>query len=38
MKEWHRTIILVILIIIAVGFLIYLRTSYDNQALLNLTR
>ncbi len=33
MKEWHRTVVLVLLLALAVGFIIYLRTGYEHQAL-----
>jgi hypothetical protein len=33
MKEWQRTIILLAMIGVAIGFIIYLRTSYDAQAI-----
>lgn len=29
LKEWHRTIILVVLLVIAVGFIMWSRHSYD---------
>ncbi len=31
MKEWHRTIILVALIAIAIAYIVYLRTGYQGQ-------
>jgi hypothetical protein len=30
-KEWHRTIILLILLAIAVGYIIYLKTGYQSN-------
>jgi hypothetical protein len=33
MKEWQRTVILVIMLAVAIGFIIYLRTGYEHQAL-----
>lgn len=33
MKEWHRTIILMILLATAISFIIYLRTGYEQQAI-----
>jgi hypothetical protein len=33
MKEWHRTVILVILLIAAIAFIIWLKTGYTDQAL-----
>ncbi len=29
MKEWHRTAILILLLAVAVGYIIYLRTGYQ---------
>lgn len=31
MKEIHRTIILLILLAVAIGFIIYLRTGYEHH-------
>lgn len=31
LKEWHRTIILIILIAIAVGFILWTRHSVDTN-------
>jgi len=31
LKEWHRTIILSLLIVIAIGYIIYLKTGYETQ-------
>jgi hypothetical protein len=28
-KEWHRTVLLVVLLIMAVGYLMYLKTGYQ---------
>jgi len=33
MKEWQRTIILVVMLVVAIGFLIYLRVEYEHQAI-----
>ncbi len=33
MKEWHRTVFLVILLIVAVGLIIWLRTDFEAQSL-----
>jgi hypothetical protein len=33
MKEWHRTVLLVILLIAAVAIIIWLHTGYTDQAL-----
>jgi hypothetical protein len=33
MKEWHRTVLLSVLLIVAIGMIIWLRTGYDSQAL-----
>ncbi len=33
MKEWHRTIILLVMFAIAIGFIIYLHTGYENHIL-----
>ncbi len=33
MKEWQRTIILLILLATAIGFIIYLRTGYEHHIL-----
>lgn len=29
MKEWHRTILLVILLVAAIGYIVYLKTGYQ---------
>jgi uncharacterized membrane protein YhfC len=29
MKEWHRTIVLMLLLIAAIGIIIWLRQTYD---------
>lgn len=29
MKEWHRTVILLILLAAAIGFIVWLRTGYE---------
>lgn len=36
MKEWHRTVILLLLLVAAVGFVVWLRHDYDMQALRSL--
>ena len=36
MKEWQRTIILLTLLAVAVIFVVWLRSNYDNQALQSL--
>lgn len=28
-KEWHRTVILVILLLVAIGYIVYLKTGYQ---------
>jgi hypothetical protein len=33
MKEWHRTVILIILLMLLVGVFVWLRTGYEQQAL-----
>ncbi len=33
MKEWHRTVLLVVLLIVAVGLIIWLRTDFEAQSL-----
>jgi hypothetical protein len=33
MKEWHRTVLLIILLGVLIATLIWLRTGYENQAL-----
>jgi hypothetical protein len=33
MKEWHRTVLLSVLLIVAIGISSDLRTGYDSQAL-----
>jgi hypothetical protein len=30
-KEWHRTVLLVILLVAAAGYLIYLKTGYQSH-------
>lgn len=32
MKEWHRTVILVVLLAVAIGFVLYLRTGLEDTA------
>lgn len=29
MKEWHRTVVLVILLVVAIGVVVWLRTGYE---------
>lgn len=36
MKEWHRTVILILLIAIAIGFIIWTRQSYETNFLQSL--
>jgi hypothetical protein len=31
LKEWHRTVILLILLAVAVGYIIYLKTGYETN-------
>lgn len=31
MKEWHRTIVLVVLLIALIGFIIWLRTGFETD-------
>lgn len=38
MKEWQRSIILIILLIVAVSFIIYLHTGYQHHILETLGR
>lgn len=35
MKEWHRTILLIVLLIILVGLLVWLRTGFEEHLLRN---
>ena len=32
MKEWHRTVVLVVLLAIAIAVIIYLRTGLEDAA------
>ncbi len=32
MKEWQRTVILVILLVLAIGFVLYLRSGMEDSA------
>lgn len=32
-KEWHRTVLLLVLIAVAVGYIIWLRTGYQTSLL-----
>lgn len=32
MKEWHRTVALVIILVVLIALLIWLRTGYENHA------
>ena len=32
MKEWHRTVVLIILLVIAIGLIIWLRGGYENNS------
>jgi|GEM_PF-1188148 len=38
MKEWQRTIVLVVLLLAAIGFIIYLHTGYQQHVLQTLGR
>lgn len=31
MKEWHRTVILLLLIAVAIGFVLWTRNNYDTN-------
>lgn len=31
LKEWHRTVILVLLLVVALGFIIWSRHNYDTN-------
>lgn len=33
MKEWHRTVILLILLAVAITIIVWLRTGYESQLL-----
>jgi hypothetical protein len=33
MKEWHRTVVLVLLLCVLIAMFIWLRTGFENQAL-----
>jgi hypothetical protein len=33
MKEWHRTILLLLLLIIAIGLVLYVRGDFEQNAL-----
>jgi hypothetical protein len=33
LKEWHRTVVLLILIIVAIGYIVWLRTGYQSNLL-----
>lgn len=33
MKEWQRTVVLLVILAAAIGFIIYLHTGYEQQAL-----
>jgi hypothetical protein len=33
MKEWHRTVILVLLLVGLIALVVWLRTGYENQAI-----
>ena len=33
MKEWHRTVALVIILAVLIGVMIWLRTGYEDKAL-----
>ncbi len=38
LKEWHRTVILVTLILVALGFIVWLRTGFQSNILDTLGR
>lgn len=38
LHEWHRTIILLVLIVIAISYIIWLRTGFQSGLLENLGR
>lgn len=31
LKEWHRTVVLLVLIVVAVSYIIWLRTGYQTN-------
>lgn len=31
-KEWHRTVLLVILLLVAIGLIIWLRTGFESNS------
>lgn len=33
MKEWQRTVVLVVMLLTAIGFIVYLRTGYEQHIL-----
>jgi len=33
MKEWQRTLFLLVMLAVAIGFLLYLRVDYEHQAI-----
>lgn len=33
MREWHRTILLVVLLLVLISTIVWLRTGFENQAL-----
>lgn len=33
MKEWHRTIVLFVILAVLIGVLLWLQTGYENQGL-----
>lgn len=30
LKEWHRTVVLIVLLCMAIGYIVYLRTDYQT--------
>jgi hypothetical protein len=33
MKEWHRSVVLLIMLAITIGFIVYLRVGYEHHIL-----
>jgi hypothetical protein len=33
MKEWHRTVVLLIMLIAVIGLIVWLRTGFETQSL-----
>lgn len=38
MREWHRTVLLVILLIVAIAVIVYLRTGLEDTAVQTLNQ